>query len=136
MLPLLFGAVIRDGACARALAERFVTSGGSALKVHQLSDMKGGWFVGHFSPTVISTSEFEVGVKIYPAGAKETAHHHKVAEEVTVIASGRVIMCGQEFGAGSIIHLAPGDSTSFEALEPTVTVVVKRPSVPNDKYLD
>jgi mannose-6-phosphate isomerase-like protein (cupin superfamily) len=110
--------------------------GGSALKVHQLVDMKGGWFVGHFSPTVISTTEFEVGVKIYPAGAKEAAHHHKIAEELTVIASGRVIMCGQEFGPGSIIHLEPGDSTSFEALEPTITVVVKRPSVPADKYLD
>lgn len=110
--------------------------GGSVLKVHQLADMKGGWFVGHFNPTVISTSEFEVGVKIYPAGAKEAAHHHKIAEELTVIASGRVIMCGQEFGPGCIIHLEPGDSTSFEALEPTITVVVKRPSVPNDKYLD
>ena len=110
--------------------------GGPSLKVHQLADMKGGWFVGNFEPTVITTSDFEVGVKIYPAGAKELAHHHKVAEEVTVIASGRVRMCGEEFGAGSIIHLAPGDSTSFEALEATVTVVVKRPSVANDKYLD
>lgn len=44
---------------------------GSALKVHQLADMKGGWFVGYFNPTVISTSDFGVGVKVYPARAKD-----------------------------------------------------------------
>ena len=106
------------------------------MEKHRLADMKGGWFVGRFEPALLSSTALEVGVKMYDAGAKEPSHHHKIAEEVTVIASGRVRMCGEEFGAGSIIHLAPGESTSFEALEPTITVVVKRPSVPNDKFLD
>jgi hypothetical protein len=38
--------------------------------------------------------------------------------------------------SGTIVHLQPGESTDFEALEATLTVVVKRPSVKGDKYPD
>ncbi len=100
------------------------------------SDMVGGWFVGDFSPVVLPTPDFEVAVKSYRAGDREASHHHKVAEEITVIAAGRARMCGRELVAGDIVHLAPGDSTGFEALEDTITVVVKRPSVKGDKYVD
>jgi anti-sigma factor ChrR (cupin superfamily) len=98
--------------------------------------MIGGWFVGDFNPVVLPTQAMEVAVKYYQAGQYEPSHHHKLAEEITVIARGRARMCGQDWEAGSIIHLSPGESTDFLALDDTLTVVVKRPSVPNDKYLD
>jgi quercetin dioxygenase-like cupin family protein len=98
--------------------------------------MIGGWFVGDFAPVVLATDQFEVAVKYYQAGQREPVHHHKIAEEITVIARGRVRMCQREWNSGSIVHLSAGESTDFEALEDTITVVVKRPSVPDDKYLD
>jgi hypothetical protein len=98
--------------------------------------MVGGWFIGNFAPVVLASSEFETAVKYYRQGDKEPCHHHKLAEEITVVAAGRVRMSGREFAGGDIIHLAPGESTDFEALEDAITVVVKRPSVANDKYLD
>jgi mannose-6-phosphate isomerase-like protein (cupin superfamily) len=106
------------------------------MQFAKLSDMTGGWFVGAFEPTLLRTSDFEVAIKAYRAGDREPAHHHRIAEEVTVIVSGRARMCGRELGQGEMVLLAPKDSTSFEALEDTVTVVVKRPSIPGDKYLD
>jgi len=106
------------------------------MRVHQLTDMVGGWFVGHFNPTVMQTGDFETAVKYYKRGDKESRHHHKVAEEITVVAAGRVRMFDRVFRQGEIIHLDPGDSTDFEALEDAITVVVKRPSVAGDKYLD
>jgi quercetin dioxygenase-like cupin family protein len=106
------------------------------MRVDSLDKMKGGWFVGDFSPVALRTSEFESAVKCYRRGDKEAAHHHKVADEITVVAAGRVRMCGQEFSQGDIIYLEPGDSTAFEAFEDAITVVVKRPSVAGDKYLD
>lgn len=106
------------------------------MKLDKLDDMIKGWFVGDFDQTACRTKDFEVAVKDYPAGAFEAAHHHKIATEITVIVSGRVRMMGQLFGKGDIITLAPGEVTSFEALEDTVTVVVKFPSVPSDKYLE
>jgi len=90
--------------------------------------------VGQFNPTLISTDQAEVGVKYYKAGTRETAHHHKVATELTLIVSGRVRMSGEEVGEGEIIKIHPGQSTDFEALTDVITVVVKVPSVAGDKY--
>ena len=97
--------------------------------------MVGGWFVGDFEPSVIRTKDFEVAVKRYKAGDKEARHVHKVATELTVIISGRVLMNSQEYEKGSIIEIAPNTSSDFEAIDDTVTVVVKTPSVSNDKYV-
>ena len=58
-----------------------------------------------------------------------------MATEITLIASGRARMNGRVLGPGDILVLQPGDAADFEALEPTISVVVKLPSVPGDKYL-
>jgi quercetin dioxygenase-like cupin family protein len=100
-----------------------------------LADMVGGWIVGDFEPTCLKTSACEVACKHYEAGAAEAAHVHRIATEVTLIASGRVTMNGRTFGAGDIIVLEPGEATDFRALEKTTTVVIKTPSVAGDKYL-
>ena len=101
----------------------------------KLQDMFKGWFVGDFDPSVLRTEACEVAVKTYAAGETEDLHHHKVATEVTLILSGRVRMCGREWGEGDIVVLAPGEATAFEALTDAVNVVVKTPGAKNDKYL-
>ena len=103
--------------------------------VRSLKDMVGGWMVGDFEPTCVKTSACEVACKHYEAGAVGAAHVHRIAVEVTLIASGRVTMNGRTFSSGDIIVLEPGDATDFRALENTTTVVVKMPSVAGDKYL-
>ena len=100
-----------------------------------LDEMVGGWFVGDFEPSVIRTKDFEVAVKKYKAGDKEARHMHKIATELTVIISGKVLMNSQEHGEGSIIEIHPNTSSDFEAIEDTITVVVKTPSVAGDKYV-
>ena len=94
-----------------------------------------GWFVGDFAPAAARTAAAEVGVKSYRAGDAEPAHYHKVATELTLVASGRVRMCGREWGPGDIVTVEPGEATAFEALTDAVTVVVKLPSAAGDKYL-
>ena len=101
----------------------------------KLNDMVKGWFVGSFTPTAYKTDACEVAVKIYKAGDKESAHYHKVATEITLILSGRVRMCGKEWGEGEIVVLEPGETTDFEALTDAVNVVVKTPGALNDKYI-
>lgn len=105
------------------------------MKIGKLSDMTKGWFVGDFSPTVLETQAVEVGVKQYSAGQKEERHYHKVATEITLILTGRVRMNNKEFHAGEIITIEPMESTDFEVIEDTTTVVVKLPGETNDKYL-
>jgi hypothetical protein len=104
------------------------------MTVRRLDEMVGGWLVGDFEPTCVRTPACEVACKSYAAGAHEAAHVHRVATEITLIAAGRVRMAGREFSAGDIIILDPGDATDFTALEPSMTVVVKLPSVVGDKY--
>lgn len=105
------------------------------MKHHRLDDMIKGWFVGDFLPVAFRTSGVEVGVKSYSAGDREDKHYHKIATELTLIVSGEVGMFGRTWSAGDIITIEPNEATAFEALTDTVTVVVKLPSVAEDKYL-
>jgi quercetin dioxygenase-like cupin family protein len=93
-----------------------------------------GWFVGGFEPTAFQTNAAEVAVKSYKAGETEKKHFHKIATEITLILSGEVEMCGKVWGPGSIIVLHPGEATSFMALQDSTNVVVKVPSVKDDKF--
>ncbi|WP_456310197.1 hypothetical protein [Serratia proteamaculans] len=105
------------------------------MNSYQLDDMVRGWFVGAFTPSLFSTNEVEVAVQHFKAGDVEKKHFHKIATEITVIVSGKARMNGIEYAAGSIIKISPGESTNFEAIEDTVTTVVKLPGALNDKYL-
>ena len=104
------------------------------MKHHRLEDMVGGWMVGDFEPTCIRSEACEVACKIYAANVGETSHVHRVATELTLIASGRATMNGRISVIGDNIDIEQGAHPEFYAPEPTVTLVVKMPSVKGDKY--
>ena len=105
------------------------------MKKFCLDNMKGGWFVGNFSPTCYQTKDCEVACKHYKKGNIEKPHYHKIATELTLIANGLVKINNIIYGTGDIIVLEPNDISNFQVLEDTTTVVVKVPSVAEDKYL-
>ena len=105
------------------------------IKIHKLDDMKGGWFVGDFCPSVLRSTDFEVGYKQYLKGQRDERHYHKIATEITVIVRGRAIICDKELEQGDIITIQAGVVSGFEALTDVDLIVVKFPSVPNDKYI-
>ena len=100
----------------------------------RLDDMTRGWFIGAFEPTILKTSACEVAIRHYQAGDREAAHYHRIAHEVTAVVSGRIRMFGAGWSAGDIIAIEPNETTAFEALTEAITVVVKTPSAPDDKY--
>ena len=104
------------------------------MEKFSLEDMVKGWFVGNFEPTIISSDQFEVAVKRYKAGDFEKAHHHKIATEITVIVEGEVEMNGIHFKKNDIIKINANETTDFKCITDVITVVVKTPSVKNDKY--
>lgn len=106
------------------------------IKINNLKNMINGWFIGFFDNSIYKTSAFEVSVKRYKPGDREPSHHHKMATEITTIISGSVKMNGKEYYQDDIIMLYPGISTDFECLTDVVTVVVKTPSILNDKFFD
>ena len=108
----------------------------SDIDWHDLSDFVGGWFVGNFSPSIYPTEDFEVCVKRYGAGDVEVEHHQLVATEITVIVSGRCRLAGRLLQPNQIAVIPPGVPAAFEAIEDTVLVAVKFPSIPSDKVVD
>lgn len=105
------------------------------MNKYNLSQFTRGWMVGDFSPSIIRTKDFEFMVRNYKAGEDEARHVHKVADEITVVVSGKFRMNGEELTAGDIIHLSPGDSADFACVEDGATAVIKTPSVMGDKYI-
>lgn len=114
------------------------------MEVQKLHDMKGGWFVGDFTPVVLQSPHVEVAIKRYRQGDREAAHVHKVAREITLVVSGQCRMTlvdehGIRFNPWLIcqdemVILAPGEAVEFEAVTDCVCCVVKAPSVAGDKY--
>lgn len=105
------------------------------MKISHLNEMKKGWFIGNFIPSLNRTNDCEVAVKTYKNGDYEASHYHKIATEYTVVIKGFVKMFGKEFSEGDIIIAEPGDVTDFTALTDVINVVVKIPGANNDKYL-
>ena len=105
------------------------------MKKFNLGQMTKGWFVGDFEPTVIRTSDCEVGVKRYQSGDKESAHFHKEAVELTIVIEGRIRMNESEFSKGDIILVEKNEVVEFQAMEDSITVVYKSGSFKGDKYL-
>lgn len=105
------------------------------MDIFKLDALTGGWFVGNFTPSLLTTPHAEVAVQHFAAGDRGAAHYHKLAQEITVIISGAAMMNDQRLIAGDIVVIQPLEIVEFWALEATTTVVVKTPSVSGDKYL-
>lgn len=105
------------------------------MKHFRLDDMVKGWFVGAFNPTALQTNSCEVAVKKYQAGDYEVKHFHKISTEVTLVLSGHIRMLDQEWSAGDIVVIEPGEVTDFKALTDVTNVVVKIPGALDDKYI-
>ena len=105
------------------------------MRHDRLETMVKGWFVGDFAPTALQSSACEIAIKHYKQGDYEGMHMHKIATEITTIVSGEVRMLGSDWKAGDILTIEPGEATDLFALTDAITVVVKTPSVPDDKYL-
>lgn len=100
-----------------------------------LKEMKAGWFIGNFEPSLLKTNDAEIAVKKYSKGDYDKKHYHKIATEYTVIISGQVKMNGIVYNPDDIIVMEPNEATDFEALSDSINVVVKIPGANNDKYV-
>lgn len=105
------------------------------MKVFNLKNMIKGWFIGDFEPSVIRTKEFEVGILNRPVGLERPKHFHKEATEISVLIKGSARINGKIINPGDIFILEKNAIVDAEFFEESQLVVVKVPSVMNDKYL-
>ena len=104
------------------------------MKVFNIKDMKGGWFIGNFEPSILKTDNFEVGHHAHKKGASTHNHYHKSSTEINVIVKGKMVVNGEVLTAGDIFVFEPYVVSESEFLEDTDLIVVRDSSNPNDKY--
>ncbi|MFA5247667.1 MAG: hypothetical protein WC415_00250 [Patescibacteria group bacterium] len=105
------------------------------MQKSKLTDFTNGWIVGNFNPSIIKTDQFEFALKKYQAGDVENKHYHKIAKEITVVASGVFIMNNHSLKEGDILTLEPGELGEFQCIKDGYTAVIKIPGASNDKYI-
>jgi hypothetical protein len=92
-----------------------------------------GWFIGDF-PSIFKTKDFEVAVMRFKKGTKPDRHFHKIATEYNVIIYGKIKIKNNTFYKDDIFIFKPNEISDVEFLSDTCLVVIKIPSVKNDKY--
>jgi len=105
------------------------------VEVRDISEFAKGWFIGDFEPTMLKTSDFEVGVKFFLKGDTEPLHKQIVATEFTVVVSGEIQMNDKKFVKGQIIRIDPEEPADFLALTDGSLLCLKTPSIPTDRIV-
>jgi quercetin dioxygenase-like cupin family protein len=103
------------------------------MELSNLSEYKAGWFIGNFSPAFVETKEFEVCYKEFLAGEIEAPAVQKIATEVTLVIEGKIEMNGETLKPGDLCLISPGEVAHFRALENSIVLGIKFPSIPDDK---
>ena len=105
------------------------------MQKFNLEAMTGGWFVGAFSPAAYFTDEFEVCYKFHKKGEFWETHYHKQATEINLLIRGEMLINKEKIWAGQIFVIPPYYISTPEFLTDCELVVIKTPSVKDDKYI-
>jgi quercetin dioxygenase-like cupin family protein len=104
------------------------------MKISNIKNMKGGWFIGNFEPSVLNTDKFEVGYHRHKKGDPTNDHYHKESNEINLIIKGKMVVNGRELSTGDIFIFEPYVVSEAEFIEDTDLIVVRDSSNPTDKY--
>ena len=102
--------------------------------IRKMKEMRGGWFVGDFEPTVFKTSQFEVCYKYHTKGEAWDMHYHKKSLEINYLVRGSMHFQDVTLNAGDIFIVEPWEISNPEFLEECEVLIVKIPSSKDDKY--
>ena len=105
------------------------------MEINRIENMKGGWFVGDFEPSSFKTDLFEVCYKFHEKGEKWDTHYHKIGTEINYLVKGKMIIQGKELNEGDIFILKPYEIANPEFIEDCTVLIIKTPSVADDKYI-
>lgn len=105
------------------------------MKIIPLENFDRGYFIGDFPKALVRTNAFEVSYKYHKKEDKHEKHYHKFTTEFVLITKGNVIVNGTKIGAGNIFILEPYMVNEIEYLDDVELVIVKSPSLPNDRVV-
>jgi quercetin dioxygenase-like cupin family protein len=104
------------------------------MKTSRIEEYFRGWYVGDFEPSCYRTDKFEVGILTHKKGELWPSHFHKIATEINLLLEGEMTICGKDLKSGDIFLLEPNEVADPVFHTDCKLVVIKTPSIPNDKY--
>jgi len=104
------------------------------MKILNIEDFIGGWFIGDFEPSVLKTKDFEVCFKKHVKDEIWPKHYHRIATEINYLIKGEMIIQGKLLKTGNIFILEPNEWANPVFLQDCELIVVKTPSIKGDKY--
>lgn len=107
----------------------------SKKQIYNTYEFTRGWFLGDFTPSILSTKEFEVGLLKHLQGEKWGYHYHKEATEYNLLLKGTMLFNGKKIEKGTAFTNYPNEIACPIFLEDCQVLCVKVPSVPTDKYI-
>jgi len=105
------------------------------MEIFNFEQMKQGWFIGNFEPSSYKTEDFEVCYKKHFKGEKWDAHYHKISTEINFLIEGKMTIQNRQLNSGDIFILKPEEIADPIFLEDCTIIIVKTPSIKNDKYI-
>ena len=105
------------------------------MTTYPLTAMTGGWFIGDFQPSVLQTSNCEVGIKTHRRGARWPTHFHALCTEINVLLHGRMTVNGRRMEPGTIFVVEPGEVIRPRFVENCELAVIKIPGLRGDKHV-
>lgn len=98
-------------------------------------DSVGGWFIGNFPKTVLTTDQFEVSYKTFKKGEKSDGHIHTKSTEYNLVVSGLVLINNSDVvGEGFGFIYEKNEPSVVEFLQDSALVVIRVPSVNDKEY--
>jgi mannose-6-phosphate isomerase-like protein (cupin superfamily) len=106
---------------------------GSVKSKDTLDNMKRGWLVGNFTPSILRTDVFEVAYMRHKKGEYWPPHVHNEISEYNVLIRGTMKMNNELINQGEIFNIPKKMLTHAVFLEDCEVLCIKTPSIPSDK---
>ena len=72
------------------------------MRLSNINEYKGGWFVGDFNPSIFKNPFFEVAHHKHAKGCETFPHYHAVTNELNYIVRGELMVSGKLLSQGDM----------------------------------
>tara|TARA_B100001248_G_C27224303_1_gene381788 strand:+ start:99 stop:425 length:327 start_codon:yes stop_codon:yes gene_type:complete len=100
---------------------------------YNIKDMKDGWLIGNFEPSILKTKNFEVGVLKHHKGQQWPDHYHNNVTEYNLLLKGKMYINDILINVNDIFVLKPKEIARPIFVEDCEILCIKVPSVIGDK---
>ena len=101
--------------------------------IWEIKDFTRGWFIGNFIPSIIKTTDFEVGLLTHKQNEKWAFHYHQYMIEINILVSGSMKLNEKIIKKNSIFTIYENEIACPDFIEDCKIICIKVPSVVNDK---